>query len=105
MKRTSGRRRRPSRERFPFEIDQAVFRAARNGSGALVVTSDGFYFSQRDRLVQATARHGLPAIYFGREFVIAGGLMSYGTDLSDGYRQVGVYAGRVLKGENPGDLP
>ena len=87
------------------EIDAAFQQVVNERIGALVVGSDGFFFSQRDRLVGLAARHKLPAIYFGREFVAAGGLMSYGSDLADGYRQVGIYAGRILKGEKPADLP
>ncbi len=72
---------------------------------ALIVGSDPFFNSQRDKLIDLTARYRIPAIYEWHEFVQAGGLMSYGSNLADGYHQVGIYAGRVLKGEKPGDLP
>jgi putative ABC transport system substrate-binding protein len=61
--------------------------------------------SQRDKIIALAARHSIPTIYEQREFALAGGLMSYGTNLSDGYRQVGLYVGRILKGEKPGELP
>ena len=64
-----------------------------------------FFLNRRDRLLELTAHHALPAIYESREFTRAGGLMSYGTAVPDVYRQIGVYAGRVLKGEKPADLP
>jgi putative ABC transport system substrate-binding protein len=72
---------------------------------ALAVAADPFFNTRRDRLVALAAHHVLPAIFQFREFAAAGGLMSYGIDLSDAYRQAGVYAGRILKGDKPADLP
>ena len=72
---------------------------------ALLVTIDPFFLSRREQLVMLAARHKIPAIYFGPEFVSAGGLMSYASNLADGYRQTGVYVVRILKGAKPHDLP
>jgi len=73
--------------------------------GALAIGADPFFFMQRDQLVALSMRHALPTMYFFREFVTAGGLVSYGTRLIDGYHQLGIYAGKVLKGAKPADLP
>jgi putative ABC transport system substrate-binding protein len=72
---------------------------------ALLVTADPFFIRQRDKLAALAAHHTIPAIYFGRELVAAGGLMSYGTIQSDTYRQAGIYVAQILKGAKPGDLP
>jgi putative ABC transport system substrate-binding protein len=87
------------------DFDAALATAVREGAGALVVAGSAFIFNTRDRLVARVAEYRLPAIYQEREYVVAGGTMSYGPSLSDGYRQAGLYAGRVLKGEKPTNLP
>jgi putative tryptophan/tyrosine transport system substrate-binding protein len=71
----------------------------------LIIGDDPFLISQRDQIVSLAARHGVPTAYFSREFTEAGGLMSYGTSIANGYRQVGNYAGQILKGAKPTDLP
>ena len=87
------------------EID-AVFTALHQlQAGGLMIGHDAFFNSQSERLATLALRRAMPTIYQFREFAAAGGLMSYGTDLADSYRQTGVYAGRILKGEKPGDLP
>ena len=73
--------------------------------GGLVVSDEIFFLSQRDRLVELAVRYAVPTIYAYREFPLAGDLMSYGTDILDGYRLAGIYTGRILKGEKPADLP
>ena len=87
------------------EIDAAFETVAQQRIAALAVTGNPFYDTRREKLVALAARHAVPVIYQFREFTAAGGLMSYGIDLPDAYRQVGVYVGRVLKGAKPADLP
>ncbi|MGA7086367.1 MAG: ABC transporter substrate binding protein, partial [Pseudolabrys sp.] len=69
------------------------------------IAANALFTGQRDQLVALAARHAMPVLHYTREFAEAGGLMSYGSSLTDAYRQVGVYVGRVLKGEKPADLP
>ena len=87
------------------DIDQAFASAVQQGVGALIVGADPFFNGRRDQIVALAARDRVPTIYYSREFAAAGGLMSYGANLSEGYRQAGTYTGRVLKGEKPADMP
>jgi putative ABC transport system substrate-binding protein len=87
------------------EIDAAFAALARERPDALFVAPDAFFASRRVQFATLTARDRIPASYSVRELVAAGGLMSYGTDLADMFRQVGVYTGRILKGAKPADLP
>jgi len=87
------------------DIDSAFALIEREHIAALVVAADPFFDNRRDQLVAGAMRAALPVIFQFREYATAGGLMSYGIDLPDAYRQVGIYAGRILKGEKPGELP
>jgi putative ABC transport system substrate-binding protein len=87
------------------EIDSAFAGLAGQHVKALIVGADPFFDPRRDRLIALAAQHAMPAIYQFREFAQAGGLLSYGASIADLYRQVGIYAGRVLNGDKPADLP
>jgi putative ABC transport system substrate-binding protein len=87
------------------EIETAFTTLVQHGAGALHSGPGGFLFSRRERIVALAARHRIPAIYVLRDYVAAGGLMSYAPSNTDAYRQAGIYAGHILKGEKPGDLP
>jgi putative ABC transport system substrate-binding protein len=87
------------------EIDTAFTTIAHQGVAALIVASDPLFFDRREQLIALAARQAVPAIYYLRAFSQAGGLLSYGSSLTDMYRQVGIYTGRVLNGEKPADLP
>jgi len=87
------------------EIDAAFATLTRERPDALLVAPDNLFNSRRVQFATLTARDRIPASYGNRDYVTAGGLMSYGTDFADGYRQIGVYTGRILKGEKPADLP
>jgi putative tryptophan/tyrosine transport system substrate-binding protein len=87
------------------EFGAAFAEVLRGGVDAMVVAADPFFNDRRDQLVALAANHAIPTIYEWREFVDAGGLMSYGASLEDTYRQLGVYAGKILKGAKPADLP
>jgi putative ABC transport system substrate-binding protein len=87
------------------EIDAAFSQLTQKRASGLVVENDPFFDSQRERLIRLTAQHSIPAIYHIREFPAEGGLMSYGANLVDAYNQMGVQAGRILKGANVADMP
>jgi putative ABC transport system substrate-binding protein len=87
------------------DIDDAFARIVASQVGALIVSGDPFLLSRHEKIIGQAASQRLPAIYNLREFVTAGGLMSYDTSIADAYRQAGAYVGRILKGAKPGDLP
>jgi putative ABC transport system substrate-binding protein len=87
------------------EIEAAFARMVEQGAEALLVLIHPFFVSHAERIATLAGRYGLPTIYGRREFVLAGGLISYGDNVAESYRQIGIYAGRILKGERPADLP
>jgi putative ABC transport system substrate-binding protein len=87
------------------EIDSAFATLAQQHAGSLLVQADLFLFSQGDKIITLAARYALPAIYGAPELAMVGGLMSYGISLADPYRQLGIYAGKILNGAKPADLP
>jgi putative ABC transport system substrate-binding protein len=104
-KRMSGRQVRVLTAGTDHDIEVAFGTMSEERIGGLVVTSDLLFNSRLEQLIAFANRHSLPAIYSQRSYALAGGLMTYGTDLADAYRQTGVYVGRILKGENPAALP
>jgi putative ABC transport system substrate-binding protein len=87
------------------DFEPAFAAMSQEGVGGLLEMADPFFNGQRERIIALAAHYAIPAIYEFREFTVAGGLMSYGSSLTDAYRQIGVYTGKVLKGAKPGDLP
>jgi ABC-type uncharacterized transport system substrate-binding protein len=87
------------------DLDAAFATLLQLRAGALIVGADAFFVNQSEQLAALALRHGVPTISLIREFAAAGGLMSYGGDLADAFRVMGVYSGRILKGEKPADLP
>lgn len=103
--RALGRRLRTVAASSPSDLDAAFDSLMRERTGALIVSPDPFFFSRREQIVALAARHAIPTSYVRREFALSGGLMSYGTNLGDAYRQTALYSARILKGDKPADLP
>jgi putative ABC transport system substrate-binding protein len=87
------------------DLDHAFAALVERRAGALIVSTDPFFNSDRERIVSLAARHRIPAIYDRREYAVIGGLVSYGTSYAAAYREIGIYTGKILKGTNPADLP
>jgi putative ABC transport system substrate-binding protein len=87
------------------EIDTAFTTLVQQKADALIVAADSYFNSRRDQIIALAARFAVPTIYFQREFVVEGGLISYGVDYADSFREAGVYVGRILNGEKPSELP
>src|SRR4051794_30822791 len=85
------------------ELAEAFTSLSKDQIGGLIIQADPFFFAQRNEIVKLAAKHAFPTMYFFREFVTGGGLISYGTRLSEAYHQVGLYVGRILKGARPAD--
>jgi ABC-type uncharacterized transport system substrate-binding protein len=95
----------PLRAQTATDIDTAFASLAQQQVGALLVSADPIFTSQPDHFARLAARYKIPTIYYAREFVAVGGLMSYGTSIREAYRQAGLYTGKILKGEKAADLP
>jgi putative ABC transport system substrate-binding protein len=87
------------------DIDAVLPTVSQLSAGGLIISSDSFFFTRSERLATLAARHAVPTIFGFREFALAGGLMSYGADLADAHRWIGIYTGRILRGQTPAELP
>ena len=103
--RTIGRRLFVAKASDDEELNAAFALLLKQGIGALLVATDAYFDTRRDRIIAFAAQNRLPAVYHFREYAFAGGLVSYGPSITDAYRQAGIYTGRILKGEKPADLP
>ena len=103
--RTIGRRLFVAKASNDDELNAAFALLLQQGVGALLVAADAYFDTRRDRIIAFATQNRLPAVYHFREYAFAGGLVSYAPSITDGYRQAGIYTGRILKGEKPADLP